>query len=87
MWQQEHGRLGDDNGFTPEQRFFLAYANVWACHTTEEMLRYRTMMDVHSVHFLRINGGVAQCDYWYDAFGIQPGDALYVAPENRVKVW
>ena len=87
MWQQEHGRLGDDNGFTPEQRFFLAYANVWAGHTTEEMLRYRTMMDVHSVHFLRINGGVAQCDYWYDAFGIQPGDALYVAPENRVKVW
>ena len=87
MWQKEHGRLKDDQGFTPEQRFFLAYANVWAGSTSEEMLRYMTMTDVHSAHHLRINGGLAQCDYWYDAFGIQPGDALYVAPENRVRVW
>ncbi|MBO4769073.1 MAG: M13 family metallopeptidase, partial [Bacteroidales bacterium] len=87
MWQNEHGRLPDDNGFTPEQRFFLSYANVWAGSISPEMLRYLTMMDVHSVMFLRVNGGLAQCDYWYDAFDIQPGDALYVAPENRVKVW
>ncbi len=87
LWQKEHGRLKDDNGFTPEQRFFLSYANVWAGSTSDEMLRYLTMMDVHSVHFLRINGGLAQCDYWYDAFDIQPGDAYYVAPEDRVKVW
>jgi len=87
LWQKEHGRLADDHGFTPEQRFFLSYANVWAGCTSEEMLRYQTMMDVHSVNFLRVNGGLAQCDYWYDAFGIQPGDALYVAPENRVRVW
>ena len=87
MWQDKHGRLGDDHGFTPEQRFFLAYANVWAGSSSEEMLRYQTMMDVHSVMFLRVNGALAQCDYWYDAFGIQPGDAFYVAPENRVKVW
>jgi len=87
MWQKEHGRLPDDNGFTPEQRFFLSYANVWAGSTTEEMLRYLTMMDVHSVMFLRVNGGLAQCDPWYEAFDIQPGDAYYVAPENRVKVW
>jgi putative endopeptidase len=87
MWQKAHGRLGDDHGFTPEQRFFLSYANVWAGSTSDEMLRYLTMMDVHSVHFLRVNGGLAQCDYWYDAFDIQPGDAYYVAPEDRVKVW
>ena len=87
MWQQEHGRLGDDNGFTPEQRFFLSYANVWAGNSTREMLHYLTMVDVHSVNFLRVNGALAQCDYWYDAFNIQPGDSLYVAPENRVKVW
>ena len=55
--------------------------------TSEEMLRYLTMMDVHSVMFLRVNGGLAQCDPWYEAFDIQPGDAYYVAPENRVKVW
>ena len=87
MWQKEHGRLGNDHGFTPEQRFFLSYANVWAGSTTPEMLHYLTMIDVHSVMFLRVNGALAQCDYWYDAFNIQPGDALYVAPENRVKVW
>ena len=87
MWQKENGRLKDDNGFTPEQRFFLAYANVWAGTTSEEMLRYQTMMDVHSVHQLRINGALAQCDYWYDAFNVQPDNAMYVAPENRVRVW
>ncbi len=87
MWQNEHGRLNDADGFTPEQRFFLSYANVWAGVSSPEMLRYMTMMDVHSTGFLRVNGGLAQCDYWYDAFNIQPGDALYVAPEKRVKVW
>ncbi|MBO4768185.1 MAG: M13 family metallopeptidase [Bacteroidales bacterium] len=86
-WQEKHGRLKDVDGFTPEQRFFLSYANVWAGSATPEILRYYTMIDVHSVSFLRVNGGLAQCDYWYDAFDIQPGDALYVAPENRVKVW
>ena len=87
MWQKKHGRLSDDNGFTPEQRFFLSYANVWAGTASDEILRYLTMMDVHSIDRLRINGALAQCDYWYEAFDIQPGDALYVAPENRVKVW
>lgn len=87
MWQQKHGRLDTDNGFTPEQRFFLSYANVWADTASEEILRYLTMMDVHSIARLRVNGALAQCDYWYDAFNIQPGDSLYVAPENRVKVW
>ena len=57
-------------------------------HTaSEDILRYLTMMDVHSIARLRVNGALAQCDYWYDAFNIQPGDSLYVAPENRVKVW
>ncbi len=87
MWQTKHGRLADDHGFTPEQRFFLSYANVWASTASEEMLRYLTMMDVHSIARLRVNGGLAQCSYWYDAFGIQPGDSLYVAPQDRVNIW
>ena len=86
-WQEKHGRLGDDNGFTPEQRFFLSYANLWAGTASPQILQYLTMIDVHSVARLRVNGALPQCDYWYDAFGIQPGDSLYVAPENRVKVW
>ena len=79
--------LGDENGFTPEQRFFLSYANVWAGVCSEELLRQYAILDVHSAGHLRINGGVAQCPYWYEAFKIQPGDSLYVAPEDRVNLW
>ena len=85
--QEQHGKLPTENGFTPEQRFFLSFANVWASTTSPQMLQYLTMNDVHSADHLRVNGGVAQCSYWYDAFGIKPGDKLYVAPEDRVKIW
>ncbi len=79
--------MGEENGFTAEQRFFLSYANVWAGVCSEELLRRYAIMDVHSAGHLRINGGVAQCNAWYDAFGVKEGDALYVAPENRVNIW
>jgi len=85
--QQQNGALPVENGYTPEQRFFLSYANVWAGVSSEEILRRLALMDVHSTGKLRVNGGVAQCPAWYDAFNIQPGDALYIAPENRVKIW
>ena len=86
-WQARHGRLPDDNGFTPEQRFCLSYARLWAGTTSDEMLRYLVIIDVHSPSKLRVNGGLSQCDFWYEAFDIQPGDEWYVAPEDRVKVW
>jgi len=86
-WQKDHGILPEDNGFTPEQRFFLSYANLWAGTSTPQILAYLTMIDVHSVAYLRINGALAQCDYWYDAFDIQPSDKMYVAPEERVRIW
>lgn len=86
-WQEKHGRLPEDNGFTPEQRFFLSYATVWAGVASPEILSYLTMIDVHSVARLRVNGALSQCDYWYDAFDIKPENSLYVAPENRVRVW
>lgn len=79
-------KVGDQT-FTAAQRFFLSYANVWAGVCSEELLRRYAMVDVHSAGHLRTNGGVAQCDYWYDAFNIQLGDSMYIAPENRVKVW
>lgn len=86
-WQDRHGKLADDNGFTPEQRFFLSYANLWASVSSPEILSYLTMMDVHSVARLRVNGALAQCGFWYEAFGIGPDDKMYVAPEDRVNVW
>jgi len=76
-----------ENGFSAAQRFFLSYANVWAGVSTEEILRRLALTDVHSANFLRVNGGVAQCEEWYKAFDIKEGDALWVAPENRVDIW
>ena len=85
--QQKHGRLPNENGFTPEQRFFLSFANVWAGVASDQILRYLTINDVHSASHLRVNGGVAQIDGWYKAFNIKPTDKLYIAPKDRVKIW
>jgi putative endopeptidase len=79
--------LADENGFTPEQRFFLSYANVWAGVSSPEIIRYLTMMDVHSANFLRVNGTLPHIDAWYDAFNIQPDNALYLPKEERVNIW
>ena len=83
----EKNPLSVDNGFTPEQRFFLAYANVWAGQSTEEVIRYLTTIDVHSIHYLRINGTLPHIDAWYEAFDVKEGDALYIPKENRVNIW
>lgn len=75
------------DGFTPEQRFFLAYANVWAANTREEMIRMLTRVDVHSLAEWRVNGALPHIGEWYDAFGIAEGDSLYMAPDKRVSIW
>ncbi len=79
--------LQTENGFTPEQRFFLAYANVWAGVNTPEGIMNLNMNDVHAQSFHRINGALPHIDAWYEAFDVQPGDSLYLAPEERVKIW
>ena len=75
------------DGFTPEQRFFLAYANVWAGNITEEEIVKRTLTDVHSLGKWRVNGALPHIAAWYEAFGITENDALYLAPEERVSIW
>ena len=75
------------DGFTPEQRFFLAYANVWAGVNTEEGIMMLNTVDVHALNFHRINGALPHIEAWYEAFNVQPGDSLYLAPEERVKIW
>ncbi|MBO4503488.1 MAG: M13 family metallopeptidase [Bacteroidales bacterium] len=87
MSMKKHGRLPDDNGFTPEQRFFLSFANVWAGVASDQILRYLTINDVHSASHLRVNGGLSQCEYWYKAFDIKPDNKLYVDPKKRVNIW
>ena len=79
--------LGVVDGFTPEQRFFLAYATLWAGNIRGEQIRVYTKSDPHSLGKWRVNGALPHIQAWYDAFHITPSDPLYVAPENRVNVW
>ena len=79
--------LGDVNGFTPEQRFFLAYAGVWAQNITEEAIRDLTARDPHSLGEWRVNGALPHIDAWYEAFNITEKDSLYVPKEKRVTIW
>lgn len=74
-------------GFTPEQRFFLAYAAVWAGQIRDEEIRNRTKSDPHSLGQWRVDGTLPHIDAWYEAFGIDGEDPLYIAPENRAKIW
>ena len=79
--------LGVVDGFTPEQRFYLAYAGVWAANIRDEEIRLRTQMDVHSLGRWRVNGTLPHIGGWYDAFGVAEGDPMYVAPEKRASIW
>ena len=75
------------NGFSADQRFFLAYAGVWASLITKEEILRRTKVDPHALGRWRVNGALPQVQAWYDAFNIGPESGMYVKPENRVKIW
>jgi endothelin-converting enzyme/putative endopeptidase len=75
------------DGFTGDQRFFLAWGQIWRELLTEAETRRRTLSDPHSPGEFRTNGVVRNVDAWYDAFGVKPGDKLYLAPEKRVRIW
>ena len=76
-----------EDGFTPEQRFFLSYAGVWAGNIRDEQIHLQTKSDPHSLGRWRVNGALPQIGAWYDAFGIKEGDPMYLAPEKRVSIW
>jgi putative endopeptidase len=75
------------DGLTGDQRFFLAYAQSWRDKETEDQGRSNLVSDVHSPEVYRVNGVVRNVDAWYKAFPIKPGDALYLKPEARVRIW
>ena len=79
--------LNELNGFTPDQRFYLAYANVWASNIRDEQIRLLTQMDVHSLGRWRVNAALPHINGWNEAFGIKEGDAMYLAPEKRASIW
>jgi len=79
--------LAEVDGFTPEQRFFLAYSGVWAGNIRDEQIRVYTKSDPHSLGRWRVNGALPHINAWYEAFGITENDSLYLAPENRASIW
>jgi len=83
----EAERLGTRDGFTPQQRFFLAYANVWAGNIRPEEILNRTKSDPHSLGRWRVNGALPQINAWYEAWNVTPESPMYIAPENRVSIW
>ena len=79
--------LSTVDGLTPAQRFFLAYAGVWAGNITEAEIRKRTKSDPHSTGEWRVNGALPHIDAWYDAFGVKEGDKMYLPKAQRLELW
>ena len=75
------------DNLTADQRFFLAYAGVWAANVTEEEMRNRTKSDPHSLGQWRVNGALPHIDMWYDAFHVKKTDKMYVPKEQRLSLW
>ena len=75
------------DGLTPEQRFFLAYAGVWAGNITEAEIRNRTKSDPHSLGRWRVNGALPHIDAWYEAFGVKEGDKMFIPKAERLPLW
>ena len=75
------------DGFTPEQRFFLSWARVWATNARPEIMAYLLTVDTHSPNMARVNGALPHIDAWYDAFGIKEGDKLFVPKDQRAHIW
>jgi putative endopeptidase len=78
---------GTIDGFTPEQRFFLAYAHVWGQHTTDKEILRRTKEDVHSLGRYRVIGPLPNLPEFLEAFNIKPEDPMYLAPDKRAVIW
>ena len=83
----EAERLQERDGFTPAQRFFLAYANVWAGNIRPEEILQRTKSDPHSLGRWRVKGALPHINAWYDAWNVTPESPMFIAPEKRVSIW
>jgi len=75
------------DGFTPDQRFFLSWAQVWRSSQRPENAASRILTDPHSPEQFRTNAPISNIDAWYNAFNVKPGDKMYKKPEDRIKLW
>jgi endothelin-converting enzyme/putative endopeptidase len=83
----KHGEPAVIDGLTGDQRFFIAFAQAWQGKDREDAERQQILTDPHSPDKYRTNGVVRNVDAWYKAFNVQPGDKLYLPPEQRVHIW
>ena len=79
--------LKSKDGFTPEQRFFLAYAGVWGQNITDQEIRNRVKRDPHALGEWRVNGALPHISAWYEAFGVKKGDKMYIPESERLQLW
>ncbi|HBN46723.1 MAG TPA: peptidase M13 [Prevotella sp.] len=79
--------LKSKDGFTPEQRFFLAYAGVWGQNITDQEIRNRVKRDPHALGEWRVNGALPHINAWYEAFGVKKGDKMYIPESERLQLW
>jgi predicted metalloendopeptidase len=87
MSLEEHGRPGLIDGYTPEQRFFISWATIWRTKYRDEYLRTQVLTDPHSPGMFRAVGPLTNMETFYEAFGIEEGDELWIPEEERVKIW
>ena len=79
--------LKDKDGFTPDQRFFLAFANVWGQNITDKEIRNRVKRDPHALGEWRVNGALPHIDSWYKAFNVKEGDKMFISKDKRLSLW
>lgn len=84
---EKNGRPENIDGFTPEQRFFMSWATVWRTLTRDDALRTLIKTDTHSPGMVRATQPLKNIDAFYDAFDIKEGDPMWIAPEDRVRIW
>ncbi len=87
MYLKDHGNPGLISGFTQDQRFFMSWATVWRTKSTEQYMINQVKTDPHSPGYFRAFGPLVNQDSFYKAFDVKPGDKLYRAPEERIKIW
>ena len=87
-----HNSLGDQpapaiDALSGDQRFFLSYAQSWRHKSTDDSIRQQLVSNSHAPVKYRVDGVVRNMDAWYDAFNVKPSDKLFLAPENRARIW
>ena len=83
----ENGRPDPIDGFSAEERFFMSWATVWRTLIREDALRSQITTDPHSPGYNRATQPLKNVDAFYEVFGVKEGDKMYIAPENRVRIW